>query len=65
MNWKWIIVLILLLFLVIFTVQNYEVVEISFLFWSFKTSMAIIIFATLCIGVIIGWITSFVHSREK
>lgn len=60
MNWKWILVLILLLFLVIFTVQNYELIEIQFLFWSFKTSRAIIIFSTLVIGILIGWISSFI-----
>ncbi|MBU1998456.1 MAG: LapA family protein [Candidatus Omnitrophica bacterium] len=56
MNWKWILVLILLLLLVIFTVQNYEIVKIQFLFWSFQTSRAIVIFSTLFIGMIIGWI---------
>ena len=65
MDWKWLFVLILLLLLVIFTAQNYEVVEISFLFWSFKTSRAIILFVTLLIGVIIGWIIALVIKRQK
>ncbi|MFA5069363.1 MAG: lipopolysaccharide assembly protein LapA domain-containing protein [Candidatus Omnitrophota bacterium] len=56
MKWQWIVILVLLLFLVIFTVQNYEVIKIQFLFWSFQTSRAIIIFSTLFIGIIIGWI---------
>ncbi len=60
MSWKWILILMLLLLLVIFTAQNYEVVEIKFLFWSFKTSRAIVIISTLFIGIIIGWLTSLV-----
>lgn len=63
MNWKWLFVLVLLLLLVIFTTQNYEVAEIRFLFWAFKTSRAIIIFATLFIGVIIGWLTALLKER--
>jgi len=65
MNWKWILILILLLFLVIFTSQNYEVVKIQFLFWSFKTSRALIIFSTLLIGIVIGWITSFIKKDKS
>ena len=63
MSWKWIPVLILLLLLVIFTTQNYELVKIQFLFWSFKTSRAIIIFVTLFIGIIIGWVGSVMMKR--
>ena len=65
MNWHWIVVLILMLFLVVLTVQNYEVVTIQFLFWSFSTSRAIIIFATLLIGIIIGWISSYVWNKNR
>ena len=59
MNWKLITVLILLFLLVIFTAQNYGVVKIQFLFWSFQTSRAIVIFATLFLGVVIGWIGGY------
>ena len=67
MNWKIALVLILLLLLIIFTVQNYEIVQISFLFWSFQTSRAIIIFIPLVVGFIIGWSVSFIkkHSDIK
>ncbi len=68
MDWRWILVLILLLFLVTFAVQNYEVVEIQLLFFTIKTSRAIVIFTTLVIGVIIGWITLWLkreHQKKK
>ena len=58
MNWKWAVILILLVLLVIFVSQNYGVVTIQFLFWSFQTSKAIMFFAVLLIGIIIGWITA-------
>ena len=63
MNWKWLVVLMLLLLLVIFTTQNYELVKIQFLFWSFKTSRAIVIFVTLFVGIIIGWVGSVMMKR--
>ncbi|MBU1864079.1 MAG: LapA family protein [Candidatus Omnitrophica bacterium] len=63
MNAKITFLLILLLGLVIFTVQNYAVVQIRFLFWGFETSRAIIIFVTLLVGFLIGWGLS-VHKKK-
>ena len=57
MTLKGVLVLAALLVLVIFTAQNYAVVEVEFLMWSFTTSRAILLFSTLCIGVAIGWVT--------
>lgn len=65
MNRHWAVILILMLFLVIFTAQNYEAVNIRFLFWSFSTSRAIVIFATLVIGIAIGWIGSYVLNKNR
>ncbi|MBL7170453.1 MAG: LapA family protein [Candidatus Omnitrophica bacterium] len=65
MNWRWIIILILMLLLVIFTAQNYEAVAIQFLFWSFQTSRAIIIFGTLLLGIIIGWTSFYMWKRQE
>jgi uncharacterized integral membrane protein len=58
MNVKGIVILILLVALVIFTAQNYEVVEVRFLVWSFVTSRALVIFAAMAMGVVIGWLTA-------
>ena len=65
MNFKLLVVLLLLIGTVIFTAQNHGIVEISFLIWSFKTSRAIIIFSALFAGFILGWITSFVKRKKK
>ncbi len=51
--------LLLLLVVVIFTAQNYEVVVIRFLGWSLTMSRAVIIFLAFFIGVLIGWLTSW------
>jgi uncharacterized integral membrane protein len=64
MYWKWFFILLLLLVSVIFTAQNYEVVKIQFLFWSFQTSGAIIIFSALVIGILIGCIGCAVIKRR-
>ncbi|MBU1852822.1 MAG: LapA family protein [Candidatus Omnitrophica bacterium] len=65
MNWRWIVVLLLMSLLVIFATQNYEVVKVQFLIWSFETSRAIVIFVSLLVGFIIGTIVSIAKkSRE-
>lgn len=64
MNWKLLVAAFLLLLVVIFAVQNYDVVEIKFLFWSFRASRAIIIFLTLILGFVLGWIISLIPKRE-
>jgi uncharacterized integral membrane protein len=65
MYWKLILLLVLSIVLVIFAVQNYEVVSIQFLFWSFQTSRAIIIFGAFAIGVLVGVIAVFVKGKQS
>lgn len=63
MKGKLIFILVLLLLLAIFTAQNYEVVKVQFLFWSFKTSRAIIIFSSLILGFISGVIVTLIKKK--
>ena len=63
MRVKLIVILVSLVFLIIFAVQNYEIVTVQFLFWSFQTSRTIVLLTTLIIGIIIGWIISFKKKR--
>lgn len=63
MKGKLIFILVLLLLLAIFTAQNYEVVKVQFLFWSFKTSRAIIIFSSLILGFITGVIVTLIKKK--
>jgi len=54
MIWKWILIVTVLIMLIVFTAQNYELVQIKFLAWSFNSSSAITIFISLVIGFLIG-----------
>lgn len=63
MQWKFWLVIGALFLLVVFVAQNYETVEIKFLFWAFTTSRAIILFLTLVIGIVMGWSAALIKSK--
>lgn len=42
--------------IILFTVQNYEVVELQFMFWKLEMSRALLLFMVLTVGVAIGWL---------
>jgi uncharacterized integral membrane protein len=41
---------------VIFVLQNTQVVEVRFLFWTISMSRALMLFGTLAIGLVGGWL---------
>ncbi|MHB8881647.1 MAG: LapA family protein [Thermodesulfovibrionales bacterium] len=53
----------------IFSVQNSSPVAVSFLFWSFEASLAIVIFLSVLSGILIAVVISFSgklrHSVKK
>ena len=49
-----IIVLIIITVVTVFSVQNAIPVAISFLFWKFEASLAIVLFLSVLAGVVIG-----------
>lgn len=55
----------LLILVVIFTLQNVEIVQISFLIWSFPISRALMIFLVLSVGILIGWFSAKHRSGAK
>ncbi len=58
--------LVLLFLIVIFTLQNVEVVTIKFFFWEASISRAIMIFLVLAIGILLGWaFGEVVHHRKR
>lgn len=65
MNFKMPVVLTILMMVVIFTLQNTEVVDISFFFWHFSMSRALMLFIVLAIGLLLGWILGSVKRHEK
>jgi len=63
---KLILGIVLLLLLAVFTVQNASVVTISFLFWKFSISRALMIFFVLAIGIMIGLlIATFLRTHRQ
>jgi len=58
MKFKIIIIILLSLLLVIFALQNTEIVEIKLWFWIVKTPRALLILLCITMGVIIGMISS-------
>jgi uncharacterized integral membrane protein len=48
----------------IFSVQNASPVAVTFLFWNFQASLAIVIFLSTLIGVIIGAIVFSVLKKK-
>lgn len=56
---------ILLTLLMIFAVQNAAVVQIRFLLWEFEFPRSLLIFLTLLIGIVIGWLTTSALRRRN
>jgi lipopolysaccharide assembly protein A len=56
MNFKITLVIILACLALIFVVQNTDVVTVSFLFWEISMSRAVLIFFSLLIGFVMGWL---------
>ena len=43
----------------IFVLQNTQVVEVRFLFWTISMSRALMLLGTLAIGLVGGWLLTF------
>ena len=56
MSAKSIVILILIGFFVLFVIQNTRIVEVQLLFWTVSMSRALMLLATLFIGLIAGWL---------
>ena len=64
-NWKFVVALILALLVMIFSVQNHEIIELHFLVWVFSASMALMLSITLCLGICIGFFVYMGHQHRK
>ena len=58
---------VLLLFILIFILQNATIVTVNVLFWKFSLSRSLMILFVLAAGLIIGWIgaTVYHHNKQK
>jgi putative membrane protein len=63
---KTIVFIVLAILIVIFTIQNTQVVDIQFFIWKTSISKALVLLSTLFIGIILGWLITWAgYSRKK
>jgi uncharacterized integral membrane protein len=55
----------LIAFVLIFVVQNTQVVEFRFLAWTISMSRALMLFGTLAIGFIAGWLLRLPKRKKE
>ncbi len=55
----------LLILVALFILQNTETVPISFLFWEFRISRALMIFMVFVIGVLVGLVSSSHYFKRR
>jgi putative membrane protein len=60
-----IIFVCLIAFVLIFVIQNTQVVEFRFLVWTISMSRALMLFGTLAIGFIAGWLLTLPKSKKE
>jgi uncharacterized integral membrane protein len=65
MNARLIGIMILLTFLVILAVQNYQPVTVKFLFWAYETSMVLVVLVSLLIGGLVGGLALWLGGTKK
>jgi len=64
-TYKIVLLLIVLALVALFTFQNMAIIEIRFLFWSAPMPSALLLLATLIVGVFAGMLLSFINVRRK
>ncbi len=62
---KRIVFLVLGLLFATFVVQNSDVVQVRFLFWSAQASRAIVLLGAFVLGIVVGWVSGRVLKKEK
>ena len=63
---KTIVFIVLAILIVIFTIQNTQVVAIQFFLWKASISSALMLLSTLFIGIILGWLLTWTgYARRK
>ena len=55
----------LIALVLIFVVQNTQVVEFRFLAWTISMSRALMLFGTLAIGFVAGWLLTLPRRQRK
>ena len=62
---KTIVFLILIALVIVFVIQNTQVVEFQFLAWKVSMSRALLLLGTFGIGVIVGWMSRRMRPKAR
>jgi uncharacterized integral membrane protein len=65
MKFTFVLGLIIGILVVIFILQNTEIVEINVLFWTISISRALIVLLVFIIGIIVGATINDIRTRKK
>jgi uncharacterized integral membrane protein len=65
MRAKLIGIIVLLVALVIFAIQNAQPLAITFLFWKVETNAVLSILVSFIIGFLVGWLVLWIGSGKK
>jgi uncharacterized integral membrane protein len=64
MDWKMIVVFLLIILFIVITVQNTEVVSFTLLFWQITMSRIVWLLLTFVVGVAAGYILCTIRCRS-
>lgn len=64
MNWRWGVLIIATGIMLIFVVQNMEVVQVRFLLWRLEASRVLVYLSLFLIGVVAGWLVRAIRGRR-
>lgn len=62
---KTIVFLILIALVIVFVIQNTQVVEFQFLAWKVSMSRALLLLGTFGMGVIVGWMSRRLRPKAR
>lgn len=65
MNFKNILSLLFIAFIVIFSLQNAEVTDVNFIFWKISISRVLIILGSFSIGILVGLLMSIKFKKDR
>jgi putative membrane protein len=62
---KTIVFIVLVALVLVFVIQNTQVVEFKFLAWTVSMSRALLLFGTFAIGIVVGWLSRKVRPKSR
>lgn len=65
MKTKTILAIVFASIIVVFSLQNANVIEVKFLFWKFSASTVLVILGSFAVGVLVGVLISIKHKYNK